>query len=37
MYEKLVIISPFLFPPKKMREERKENEVAKTGLHQIFL
>jgi hypothetical protein len=25
----LVILSPFLFPPRKRREEEKKNEIAK--------
>ena len=32
MYKKLVVLSPFLIPPKKMREEWKDKEVAKQSL-----
>ena len=28
MYDKLVILSSFLFPPKKKRDGKKENELA---------
>jgi hypothetical protein len=37
MYNKLIIHSPFLFPPKKIREERKEREVAKPILNQSII
>jgi len=37
MYKKLVLLSPFLFPPKKMREERKGKKVAKPGFNNFFM
>ena len=29
----LIILSPFLFPPRKIREDRKEKEVSKTDFN----
>ena len=37
MYDKLVTLSPFPFPPKEMREEWKEKEVAKLVLTSFLL
>ena len=37
MYIKQVIISPFLFPPKKIREEIKEKEKANLGFKFFFI
>ena len=37
MYDKLVILNPFLFHPKKISKERKKNEVAKPLFNHFFI
>jgi len=36
MYNNWLFFPHFLFPPKKMREEEKENELAKLVLNKLF-
>ena len=36
MYDNWLFFSPFLSPPKKKREEEKENELAKPVLNKLI-
>jgi hypothetical protein len=36
LYDNWLFLTIFLFPPKKKREEQKENEVAKPVLTHFF-
>ena len=37
MYDKMIILSPFFIPPKQIKKEGKDKEVAKLVITSFFI